>query len=122
MLPWLGDAVVSRLDDRLKELIGIGPEMAENVQVSAISAMYEFNLTLPVQQVISPHTLSYDLPQVARYLEGQQYNLHLDHVNGRALTVLIFLNDVHEGGETLFTGAPKQGRAHTTYHPGTSSG
>jgi prolyl 4-hydroxylase len=45
--------------------------------------------------------------QVLRYRPGQQYRPHLDALpsgeNQRILTMLIYLNDGYQGGETLFT-------------------
>lgn len=45
--------------------------------------------------------------QVLRYRPGQQYRAHLDAVPGlanqRVLTLLVYLNDDYEGGETHFT-------------------
>lgn len=45
--------------------------------------------------------------QVLRYRPGQQYRAHLDAIPGMAnqrhLTLLTWLNDAYEGGETLFT-------------------
>ena len=44
--------------------------------------------------------------QVLRYRNGQEYRPHLDAVGGepnqRILTVLVYLNEGYEGGETLF--------------------
>jgi prolyl 4-hydroxylase len=46
--------------------------------------------------------------QILRYREGQQYRPHHDAVPGldnqRILTLIVYLNDDYEGGETLFTG------------------
>ncbi|RJG53957.1 peptidyl prolyl 4-hydroxylase subunit alpha [Sphingobium terrigena] len=48
--------------------------------------------------------------QVLRYRPGQQYRPHLDAVPGltnqRSLTLLIYLNDAYDGGETHFTRLP----------------
>lgn len=45
--------------------------------------------------------------QVLRYSPGQEYRPHLDALpnqdNQRVLTVLVYLNDAYEGGETSFT-------------------
>ena len=45
--------------------------------------------------------------QILRYGAGQQYKPHLDAIRGlsnqRILTVLVYLNDDYEGGETAFT-------------------
>lgn len=47
--------------------------------------------------------------QVLRYREGQQYKRHIDAIPGldnqRIMTVLIYLNDDFDGGETVFTAA-----------------
>ena len=54
--------------------------------------------------------------QVLRYKPGQQYRPHFDFVraseNQRVLTVLVWLNDGYEGGETTFvkTGLEVRGR------------
>lgn len=40
--------------------------------------------------------------QVLRYAEGQQYRPHMDS-NGRMATVLIYLTDTPDGGETTFS-------------------
>jgi prolyl 4-hydroxylase len=44
--------------------------------------------------------------QILRYGPGQQYKLHLDAMpeleNQRVLTVIVYLNDDYEGGETAF--------------------
>ena len=34
MLPWLGDPVIQRLDQKIEELTGMGPHFAEGIQVS----------------------------------------------------------------------------------------
>eukprot|EP01023_Acetabularia_acetabulum_P065302 TRINITY_DN8627_c0_g1_i6.p2 TRINITY_DN8627_c0_g1~~TRINITY_DN8627_c0_g1_i6.p2 ORF type:complete len:233 (+),score=27.24 TRINITY_DN8627_c0_g1_i6:493-1191(+) len=39
--------------------------------------------------------------QILRYSEGQEYKEHFDS-NGRVATVLLYLTDVQEGGETVF--------------------
>lgn len=48
--------------------------------------------------------------QVLRYRPGQQYRPHLDAVPGltnqRSLTLLVYLNDDYQGGETHFTRLP----------------
>ena len=48
--------------------------------------------------------------QVLRYRPGQQYRPHLDAVPGltnqRSLTLLVYLNDDYQGGETRFTRLP----------------
>lgn len=48
--------------------------------------------------------------QVLRYRPGQQYRPHLDAVPGltnqRSLTLLVYLNDAYDGGETHFTRLP----------------
>jgi prolyl 4-hydroxylase len=48
--------------------------------------------------------------QVLRYRPGQQYRAHLDAVPGlanqRSLTLLVYLNDDYQGGETHFTRLP----------------
>jgi prolyl 4-hydroxylase len=45
--------------------------------------------------------------QVLRYLPGQQYHPHLDALpredNQRVLTMLVYLNEGYQGGETYFT-------------------
>ncbi|MFL6725842.1 MAG: 2OG-Fe(II) oxygenase [Sphingomicrobium sp.] len=45
--------------------------------------------------------------QVLRYRPGQEYRPHLDALptgeNQRVLTMLVYLNEAYEGGETLFT-------------------
>lgn len=45
--------------------------------------------------------------QVLRYRPGQQYKPHLDAISGEAnqriFTLLVYLNDAFEGGETVFT-------------------
>jgi prolyl 4-hydroxylase len=50
--------------------------------------------------------------QILRYLPGQQYRAHLDHIPGkdnqRILTALVYLNDRFEGGETRFVRADLQ--------------
>merc|ERR1712176_1197147 len=58
-----------------------------------------------------PGQLSFELMQVARYKKGQHYRAHhdgfsrervaLSRVQRRA-TLLVYLNDVSEGGETRF--------------------
>lgn len=54
--------------------------------------------------------------QVLRYRPGQEYKPHLDALTGepnqRILTMLVYLNDAYEGGETLFlrTGLSFKGR------------
>ncbi|TCM40660.1 2OG-Fe(II) oxygenase [Novosphingobium sp. ST904] len=54
--------------------------------------------------------------QVLRYRDGQQYRPHYDFVqaspNQRVTTVLVWLNDAYEGGETAFlkTGLQLKGR------------
>lgn len=54
--------------------------------------------------------------QILRYVPGQEYKPHFDAVAGdanqRILTVLVYLNDGYEGGETLFvkTGLRFRGR------------
>jgi prolyl 4-hydroxylase len=54
--------------------------------------------------------------QVLRYRPGQQYRSHLDAVpvqgNRRILTMIVYLNDGYEGGETRFvkTGLSVRGR------------
>lgn len=54
--------------------------------------------------------------QVLRYRPGQEYKAHLDAVAGepnqRILTILVYLNDEYEGGETRFlrTGLSFKGR------------
>jgi prolyl 4-hydroxylase len=54
--------------------------------------------------------------QVLRYRPGQQYRSHLDavpaHGNRRILTMIVYLNDGYEGGETRFvkTGLSVRGR------------
>jgi prolyl 4-hydroxylase len=54
--------------------------------------------------------------QILRYRPGQEYKPHFDAVAGdpnqRILTVLVYLNDDYEGGETLFlkTGLRFRGR------------
>lgn len=55
--------------------------------------------------------------QILRYRAGQQYKLHLDAMpeleNQRVLTVIVYLNDDYEGGETAFPelGLTVKGRA-----------
>ena len=54
--------------------------------------------------------------QVLRYRPGQQYRNHYDAIAGldnqRALTMLVYLNDAYQGGETRFvrTGLAVRGR------------
>ncbi len=54
--------------------------------------------------------------QVLRYLPGQQYRTHLDAIAGfdnqRSMTMLVYLNNDYEGGETRFvsTGLDVRGR------------
>ena len=47
--------------------------------------------------------------QLIRYGRDQQYRPHLDAIPGlanqRVLTMLVYLNDVYEGGETVFPGS-----------------
>jgi prolyl 4-hydroxylase len=81
-----------------------------------------------------------ELPQVARYTAGQRYVEHYDGVDphtteGRAFcqnggqriaTVLIYLNDVNEGGSTFFErinfeAKPKKGRS-LIFFPGFING
>jgi prolyl 4-hydroxylase len=81
-----------------------------------------------------------ELPQVGRYLQGEEYRAHYDAFdlnsadgrrfaeNGgqRVCTVLIYLNDVAVGGQTVFPSLkfalqPKQGRA-LIFFPATMDG
>lgn len=81
-----------------------------------------------------------ELPQVGRYLQGEEYKAHFDAFdlnsadgrrfaeNGgqRVCTVLIYLNDVTNGGQTVFPNLkfalqPKQGRA-LVFFPATMDG
>lgn len=59
-------------------------------------------------------------PQVLSYTPGQQYRAHFDFFqdnstvqNGgnRAATVVVYLNDVEEGGETVFALLPQKAAA-----------
>lgn len=73
--------------------------------------------TVLVQKVLAllkdSSTERMELPQIARYLVNEKYNAHYDspepihtafHENGgaRSVTILCYLNDVAEGGETEF--------------------
>jgi prolyl 4-hydroxylase len=81
-----------------------------------------------------------ELPQVGRYMHGEEYKAHFDafdlnSIDGRRFadnggqrvcTVLIYLNDVPSGGQTIFPGLklafnPKQGRA-LVFFPATMDG
>ena len=77
MLPWLGDPVIQRLDQKIEELTGMGPHFAEGIQVSLrrlrwgpLTELHAF-----VRSACLP-------PQVARYETGQQYKPHLDNHEG----------------------------------------
>lgn len=82
------------------------------------------NLATRVSQYVSVPVQNFEAFQVLRYEVGQQYVLHHDFsqyqlgmaCGPRILTVLMYLSDVEEGGETVFpelgiTIKPKKGRA-----------
>jgi hypothetical protein len=82
LLPHTSDRVVAALEQKLSQLVGIPPEFAEPLAVS-------------------------------EYTRGQLYAWHADNdptggwtdaTGGRHLTILIWLNTVRLGGETVFSG------------------
>eukprot|EP01024_Parvocaulis_polyphysoides_P021430 TRINITY_DN20142_c0_g2_i2.p1 TRINITY_DN20142_c0_g2~~TRINITY_DN20142_c0_g2_i2.p1 ORF type:complete len:386 (-),score=35.09 TRINITY_DN20142_c0_g2_i2:402-1559(-) len=83
-----------------------------NVQVSDVRTSYgmfiqrfQDEIVTRVQQKVAnwthlPIEYQEDM-QILRYSEGQEYKEHFDS-NGRVATVLLYLTDVEEGGETVF--------------------
>lgn len=52
----------------------------------------------------SIHPAQCETPQITRYHSGQQYKIHSDalHSHNRIITVIVYLNDVENGGHTKF--------------------
>lgn len=96
-LECLNDRVSQELDMRICKLLGIDPSYSEPIQ----GQYYE------VGQEFKEHT---------DYFEAHEIGTHGRTMGQRTITCMIYLNDVEEGGETVFTrvGAqfkPKRGMA-----------
>lgn len=86
-------------------------------RTSSSCHLHKSTCTVLVRKVLrllkNSSTTHMELPQVARYLVNEKYNAHYDspepihtafHQNGgaRSVTILCYLNDVEQGGETEF--------------------
>ena len=80
----IGDDFIREIDDRICKLIGIHPDYAEVTQGQYYDVGQEFKA----------HT---------DYFEKSEFELHCSELGQRTYTVMIYLNDVEEGGETHFT-------------------
>jgi prolyl 4-hydroxylase len=89
-------------------------EESENVWVNKVEARVSELMNIPVSHA--------EPLQILHYNPGEQYRPHFDYftsdhvVNNRISTLVMYLNDVEEGGETYFpslhfTVTPKKGSA-----------
>lgn len=79
----LNDPFIQDVDDRICKLIGINSDYSESIQ----GQYYE------VGQEFKAHTDFFDL---------DEFDTHCHTFGQRTYTVMIFLNDVEQGGETCF--------------------
>ncbi|QTD42765.1 2OG-Fe(II) oxygenase [Sporosarcina sp. Te-1] len=102
-------------ENELRTSSGMFIEESENEVVSRIERRIATIMNIPIEHGESL--------QILRYTPGQQYKAHYDYfsstskvTNNRISTLVMYLNDVDEGGETFFpqlnfSVTPKKGMA-----------
>lgn len=109
-----------------------GRHIAHPIRTSSAATIGPTRESLPIRAILHRIAALAGLPtdhgeplSVLHYAPGQQYRMHMDAltetairlgpgaVNQRVATVLLFLNDAYEGGETVFeaSGLAVRGRA-----------
>ena len=105
----------SRQENKLRTSSSMFIEDAENLIVARIEKRIEAVMDIPIEHG--------EGLQILRYTPGQEYKAHHDYfsstsnvTNNRISTLIMYLNDVEQGGETFFpllnvTVTPKKGMA-----------
>jgi prolyl 4-hydroxylase len=101
-----------------------GRHIAHPIRTSSAATIGPTRESLAVRAILGRIAALTGLPtdhgeplSVLHYAPGQQYRMHMDAIPGasnqRVATVLLFLNDAYEGGETVFeaSGLAVRGRA-----------
>ena len=101
-----------------------GRHVAHPIRTSSAATIGPTRESLPIRAILNRIAALAGQPadhgeplSVLHYAPGQQYRMHMDAIpsasNQRVATVLLFLNDAYEGGETLFeaSGLAVRGRA-----------
>lgn len=101
-----------------------GRRITHPVRTASAATIGPTRETLPLRAILHRVAALAEIPtahgeplSVLHYAPGQQYRMHVDTLpntpNQRVATVLMFLNDAYEGGETVFeaSGLAVRGRA-----------
>lgn len=96
-------------DDRIGKVVTMRDSAVWGAQIGAVHAALDAELrgfagTLPGLEAMIRGGYELTIPRVEKIAPGEGFTWHVDAVaqDARFLTLLVYLNDVHKGGQTEF--------------------